>query len=82
MTRQLLMELSTTVISAHSAPYKLARICISLHDAAHFHAGVESLITSSATSRIGDSDKTFEDAIREYQLEEQGDIEASESGGP
>ncbi|OJA07973.1 hypothetical protein AZE42_10663 [Rhizopogon vesiculosus] len=39
---------------------------------------VESLITS-ATSRIGDN--AFENAIREYQLEEQDDVGASESGG-
>ncbi|OJA20058.1 hypothetical protein AZE42_11806 [Rhizopogon vesiculosus] len=56
-----------------------SRICISLHDTARFHAGVESLIALSATSRVGD--KAFEDAIREYQLEEQDDMEASESGG-
>ncbi|OAX32087.1 hypothetical protein K503DRAFT_787432 [Rhizopogon vinicolor AM-OR11-026] len=41
--------------------------------------GIESLITSSATFCI--DDKAFEDAIREYQLEEQDNVEASESGG-
>jgi len=53
-----------------TAPYKLLeKICTSLHDTARFHAGVESLVLSSATSCI--DDKAFEDAIREYQLEEQ-----------
>ncbi|OAX36569.1 hypothetical protein K503DRAFT_772383 [Rhizopogon vinicolor AM-OR11-026] len=57
-----------------TASYKLERICINLRDTAQRR----SLITSSATSHIGD--KAFEDAIREYQLEEQDNIEASESG--
>jgi hypothetical protein len=43
------------------------------------HAGVEALVTMmSAVSRIGN--KAFDDVIREYQLEEQDDAEASESG--
>ncbi|KAG2338901.1 hypothetical protein BDR05DRAFT_1062480 [Suillus weaverae] len=63
----------------HMAPYKLLkRICTNLHDLARFHAGVDTLTsTSSSASRI--SDAAFEDAIQEYQLEEQDDVEASES---
>ncbi|KAG1761821.1 hypothetical protein EV702DRAFT_1038949 [Suillus placidus] len=62
-----------------TAPYKLLeRIRTNLHDLARFHAGVDTLTsTSSSASRI--SDAAFEDAIREYRLEEQDDVEASES---
>ncbi|KAG1725242.1 hypothetical protein EDB19DRAFT_1915159 [Suillus lakei] len=61
----------------HTAPYKLLkRICVNLHDTAHFHAGVDTLTISSSASQI--SDMAFEDAIREYQPEEQDDAEASE----
>ena len=42
-----------------------------------FHAGVGALTMSSAASWIGD--EAFEDAIREYQLEEQDDAEDNES---
>ncbi|KAG1842711.1 hypothetical protein C8R48DRAFT_678958 [Suillus tomentosus] len=52
-----------------TAPYKLLeRICDNLHDVAHFHAGVEILTTVSDASQI--SDEAFEDAIREYQLQD------------
>ncbi|KAG1764085.1 hypothetical protein EV702DRAFT_1037447, partial [Suillus placidus] len=56
------------------APYKLLeRIHTNLHDLARFHAGVDTLTsTSSSASRI--SDAAFEDAIREYRLEEQDDV--------
>ncbi|KAG1899968.1 uncharacterized protein F5891DRAFT_1189053 [Suillus fuscotomentosus] len=54
----------------HMAPYKLfERICDNLHDVAHFHAGIETPTTVSNTSRI--SDKAFEDAIQEHQLQEE-----------
>ncbi|KAG1809660.1 uncharacterized protein BJ212DRAFT_1378814 [Suillus subaureus] len=63
-----------------TAPYKLLeRICTNLHD-----IGVESLGLSSAstTSQVHTENKAFEDAIREYQLEEQDDAGAhSKSGG-
>ncbi|KAG1829051.1 hypothetical protein DFJ58DRAFT_848828 [Suillus subalutaceus] len=56
-----------------TAPYKLfERICNNLHDVARFHAGVEGLATTvSDASQI--SDKAFEDAIREHQLQEEED---------
>ncbi|KAG1857810.1 hypothetical protein F4604DRAFT_1685106 [Suillus subluteus] len=58
--------------------YKLLeRLCDSLHDRAHLHAGVEALTMLSAASWIGD--KAFDDAIREYQPEEYGNGEANES---
>ncbi|KAG1867723.1 hypothetical protein F4604DRAFT_1927517 [Suillus subluteus] len=58
------------------APYKLLeRICTNLHDTARFHAGVNSLTISSSASWI--SDTAFEDAIREYRLEEQDGAEPS-----
>ncbi|KAG1818054.1 uncharacterized protein BJ212DRAFT_122398 [Suillus subaureus] len=61
-----------------TAPYKLLeRIRTNLHNTARFHAGVDTLTISSSASRI--SDAAFEDAIREYRLEEQDDAEASES---
>ncbi|KAG1824017.1 hypothetical protein EV424DRAFT_1346255 [Suillus variegatus] len=61
-----------------TAPYKLLdKIRVNLHDVARFHAGVDTLTISSSASRI--SDTAFEDAIREYRLEEQDDAEASES---
>ncbi|KAG2090763.1 uncharacterized protein F5147DRAFT_25840 [Suillus discolor] len=41
------------------------------------HAGVEALTLLSAASRIGD--KAFDDAIREYQLEEEEGAEANRS---
>ncbi|KAG2112915.1 hypothetical protein BD769DRAFT_1391754 [Suillus cothurnatus] len=60
-----------------TAPYRLLeRIRTNLHDTARFHAGVDTLTISSSASRI--SDAVFEDAIREYQLEEQDDAEPSE----
>ncbi|OJA17076.1 hypothetical protein AZE42_13253 [Rhizopogon vesiculosus] len=38
-------------------------------------------ITHYVVSYILHYDKAFDDAIREYQLEEQDDVEANESGG-
>ncbi|KAG1801495.1 uncharacterized protein HD556DRAFT_1438520 [Suillus plorans] len=53
-----------------TAPYKLlSKIRINLHDTAHFHAGVASLIPLSATSQAHIDDTAFEDTIREYQCE-------------
>ncbi|KAG1865455.1 hypothetical protein DFJ58DRAFT_864495 [Suillus subalutaceus] len=62
----------------HTAPYKLLeKICDNLHDTARFHAGVEPLaMISAAPHQINDN--TFEDAIREYQLEEQDNVEDNE----
>ncbi|OJA08973.1 hypothetical protein AZE42_13056 [Rhizopogon vesiculosus] len=80
------MELSTTVISAYYSALMSAQhltnssrefVSVCMTQLASMHAGVESLITSSATSCI--DDKALEDVIREYQLE-QDDVEASESG--
>ncbi|KAG1868654.1 hypothetical protein F4604DRAFT_1927193 [Suillus subluteus] len=63
----------------HIAPYKLLeKICDNLYDTARFHAGVEPLaMILAAPHRINDD--AFEDAIREYQLEEQDNVEDNES---
>lgn len=65
----------------HTAPYKLLeKICDNLHDTARFHAGVQPLaMILAAPHRINDD--AFEDAIREYQLEEQDTVEDNESSG-
>ncbi|KAG1850229.1 hypothetical protein DFJ58DRAFT_842503 [Suillus subalutaceus] len=73
-----------------SAAYKLVdKMCTNLHDTARiltvklrsFHAGIESLIPLSATSRANIEDEAFKDAIWEFKLEEQDNVEAgSESG--
>ncbi|KAG1848491.1 hypothetical protein DFJ58DRAFT_889959 [Suillus subalutaceus] len=85
-SHQLPTVLSTKVILAslqhfqqHTAPYKLLeKICDNLHDTARFHAGVEPLaMILAAPHRINNN--AFEDAIREYQLEEQDNVEDNES---
>ncbi|KAG2053499.1 hypothetical protein BDR06DRAFT_972287 [Suillus hirtellus] len=56
---------SLQCFNERTVAYKLLdKICVNLHNTAHFHAGVDTLTISSSASRI--SDVAFEDAIREY----------------